>query len=205
MNNDRQFLKTMPEIVAWLNNHDIQHFILLEDADWGYKVNIDGPVYLRSKGLDFIPVKFNVVEGYFHCGFNDITNLDFCPEKVLGDFDCSETLITSLKGGPKIVAGDYRCSDNDITSLEGVAEFVGDDFIANCCQLNTLEFCPKELGGVFNIHDNPDLKEAQTISDFKEIQKIQQEILVNIEKEFLDSKISKPLALREVETEVHKI
>lgn len=201
-----QFLKTMPKIVAWLNKYEIKHFILLEDEKWGYKVNIDGTVNLASLNLDFIPVKFNIIEGSFICSGNLLKNLDFAPEKVFGDFNCNATKITSLKGAPKLVTGVFTCMKNNLKTLEGCPEKVGMEFICIGVGLTTLKFLPKSVGGLFFMSDNEKIKGCNLITDFQGVKKMQLEELTIKEKKFLQKNLSKPQPTSLLGTpEVYKI
>jgi len=71
--------------------------------------------------------------GDFNCSSNQLTSLEFCPEKVSGNFYCFNNQLTSLEFCPKEVGGNFYCFDNKLTSLE---------------------FCPKEVGGVFSCYNN---------------------------------------------------
>ena len=51
--------------------------------------DVDGDVDLSNMNLDKIPVKFNLVGGYFYCSNNNLTSLEGCPKEVGGDFYCS--------------------------------------------------------------------------------------------------------------------
>jgi hypothetical protein len=53
------------------------------------KVDVDGAVYIRSKNLTEIPVKFGRVKGEFSCSYNNLTTLKNCPDFISGSFYCS--------------------------------------------------------------------------------------------------------------------
>jgi len=52
-------------------------------------------------------MKFNRINGHFHCSTGQLTDLTNCPNIVERDFSCSYNKLTSLKGCPKIVNGDF--------------------------------------------------------------------------------------------------
>ena len=80
--------------------------------------NVPDGVYLSGKSLTEIPIKFNIVNGYFYCSYNQLTSLKYCPKVVQLDFDCSNNKLTSLKYSPKEVKGCFFCSYNQLTSYK---------------------------------------------------------------------------------------
>lgn len=174
MDKTNSFLKTKEEITDWLDKYEIKNYTLLENPEYGYVVNVKNNVILGGKNLNFIPVKFHEVEGYFHCHNNQLTTLEFCPISVEGSFSITANKLTSLKGCPTTV-GDFYCSDNQLTSLEFCPtqvvgafdcslnqltslEFspttIGSSFYCDNNQLTSLEFCPKTIGSNFYCQDN---------------------------------------------------
>jgi len=101
--------------------------------------------------LEFCPEK---VGGYFNCSYNKLTSLEFCPKEVGGDFWCSYNKLTSLEFCPKEVGGDFNCYNNQLTSLEFCPEKVGGNFRCSSNKLTSLEFCPKEVGDNFYCYNN---------------------------------------------------
>ncbi len=89
-----------------------------------YKINPDGSidvlgnVGLSSNELTELPLKFNIVEGFFLCNDNKITSLKNFPISVYGIY-CSNNKLTSLEGCPKEVGGNFYCYNNPLESLEG--------------------------------------------------------------------------------------
>lgn len=70
---------------------------------------IDGDIYLRNLWLTKL---FNLsdvlIDGYYDCSRNKLTNLIGAPHTIYGGFDCSETpLLNNLNGIPKTVKGDF--------------------------------------------------------------------------------------------------
>ena len=84
-------------------------------------ISVNGLVNLHNKHLEKLPLKFKEVSDDFYCSYNQLTNLEGCPEKVSGGFYCSGNQLTSLEGCPD--ARDIHCVNNKITSFEGIPEF----------------------------------------------------------------------------------
>jgi len=99
-----------------------------------YTINHDGSidvydnVYLWSRGLTKLPLKFNHVSGDFSCCYNKLTTLEGAPKSVGGNFWCYINNLTTLLGGPKSVGGAFNCSRNNLTTLEWSPKSVGYDF-----------------------------------------------------------------------------
>lgn len=73
---------------------------------------------------------------YIKAGYFSLTSLEGCPEVVENDFSCSSNNLKNLIHGPKKVTKNYWANSNNLTSLEGAPE----------------------SAGVFNIKDNPTLR-----------------------------------------------
>lgn len=158
------FLKTKEEIKQWLDIYDIKKHIINDDLT----VDVDGHVDLRYKNLTYIPIKFNIVNGYFTCSDNRLTSLKGAPEKVGGFFDCYYNRLTSLDGAPKKVSGDFYCHNNQLTSLQGVPEKVGGIFRCSDNPLISLEGAPKnKLKQI--VTDYPEFINILTTEDLLEI------------------------------------
>jgi hypothetical protein len=117
-------------------------------------IDVDGDVWLVSKELKKLPLKFGKVSGNFYCYDNQLTNLEGGPNRVSGEFDCSTNQLTSLLGGPKVVGGNFDCYNNNLTSLLGGPIEVGGNFWCGVNQLTTLIGGPKEVGRDFNCEKN---------------------------------------------------
>jgi hypothetical protein len=91
------FLKTKEEIKQWLDKYKIENYIINDDLT----VDVDGYVNLRYKNLTNIPIKFNVIMGYYSCAVNQLTNLQGAPKEIGGYFTCSYNQLTSLQFAPK--------------------------------------------------------------------------------------------------------
>lgn len=74
-------------------------------------------------------------------GISIVTSLEGAPKKVNGYFHCGGNELTSLEGAPKKVGGSFYCDNNKLTSLEGVPNEVGGNFD---CSYNSNLVLPKE-------------------------------------------------------------
>jgi len=88
-------------------------------------VDVNGDVYLYNKYLTELPLKFNKVTGSFDCRFNDLTNLEGCPNYVGWDFQCSYNKLTSLEDSPSYINRDFWFDNNALTTLEGYPKEIG--------------------------------------------------------------------------------
>jgi Leucine-rich repeat (LRR) protein len=89
-----------------------------------HSIDVDGNVYLWYKGLNEIPLKFNKVNGFFDCGFNNLISLEGSPREVTDYFNCDNNKLESLKGAPLIVK-ELHCNNNNLTSLEYLPDIKG--------------------------------------------------------------------------------
>ena len=110
--------------------------------------NVPKSVYLHNKNLTEIPIKFNIVQGNFHCSDNQLTSLKNSPKEVKGNFTCSDNQLTSLKYSPKIVKG-FFCSFNKLTSLKYLPKVVQGHFSCSENKLTSFKYAPKIVQGNF--------------------------------------------------------
>ena len=96
-------LKEKKEIEAWLNQHKIVNYTLIENKEYGYVVNVNDNVLLFKKKLKNIPVKFNEINGWFDCSSNELTSLEGSPEIVNDSFFSNHNQLKSIKYCPKII------------------------------------------------------------------------------------------------------
>jgi len=94
-----------------------------------YTINQDGSidanyVNLSSKGLSKLPLKFNKINGWFNCSWNNLTTLEGSPKEVNGDFYCHNNKLISFEYVPKIVRGGFDCDNNNIKTFEYFPSFV---------------------------------------------------------------------------------
>lgn len=119
------FLKRKPketdpkkiEIIKLCKQYGIENYTINDD----YSIDVDSNVELSYKSLTKIPVKFNIVNGYFACNGNFLENLENSPRRVMGNFFCINQYnnsLKSLKGAPEYVAYNFDCHDNvDLTDF----------------------------------------------------------------------------------------
>jgi len=153
-----KYLKVFKE----LEKLGIENYTFNDD----FSIDVDASVYLDSKRLTKLPIKFRNVRGYFSCDNNKLKSLEGCPETVGGDFYCSDNKLTSLEGSPETVVGYFYCDNNNLTSLLGSPKTVGGDFNCSYNNLTSLLGSPKTVGGDFNYSYN-NLKSLDGIGDVK--------------------------------------
>lgn len=117
----------------------------LPDGTWHVHGDLDvGDLNLTSlEGLNV-----SIVDGYFDCSINQLTNLEGSPKEVEGSFQCSYNNLTSLKGCPKVINGRFNCRDNQLKSLEGCPIEVKSSFY---CRENKKHFTHKEIRAVCKV------------------------------------------------------
>jgi hypothetical protein len=110
-------------------------------------VDVDDDVWLYNKGLKSIPLNFNIVNGYFDCGNNNLTSLKGCPIRVGDGFYCYSNKLTSLQHSPQYVESSYfSCRDNKIKSLQYCTELIRGNFYCYNNKLTSLEYHPTVYG-----------------------------------------------------------
>jgi hypothetical protein len=110
-------------------------------------VDVDGDVNLWDKKLESIPLNFNIVNGYFNCGWNYLTSLKGCPVRVGNYFYCYHNNLTSLQYSPQYMEnGDFSCGWNKIESLQYCTELIRSYFSCNNNKLTSLEYHPTVYG-----------------------------------------------------------
>jgi len=140
---DDQFFKTKKETERWLNEMSVINFHIQKNL----VVDVEQGISLIRKKLDYIPVQFGVVNGDFHCSYNQLTSLKGCPRIVKGGFSCANNKLTSLEFSPISVGYDYHCSNNQLTSLKGCPKTIESEFACSYNKLKTLEFGPELIKG----------------------------------------------------------
>jgi hypothetical protein len=97
--------------------YDIKNYTINTDGS----IDVDDDVYLRE--LPKLPLKFNKVNGWFDCSYNELT-LEGSPKEVNDNFNCHHNRLTSFEFAPKIIRGDFICTDNNIKTFEYFPSFV---------------------------------------------------------------------------------
>jgi hypothetical protein len=107
-----------------------------------------------GKELESIPLNFNIINGYFDCGYNYLTSLKGCPIRVGDGFYCYSNNLTSLEYSPQYVeSGNFSCGSNKIESLQYCTELIRGNFYCYNNKLTSLEYHPT-VYGEFDCCDN---------------------------------------------------
>ena len=104
--------------------YDIKNYTINTDGS----IDVDDDVYLRE--LPKLPLKFNKVNGWFDCSYNELTTLEGSPIEVNGSFYCHNNELTSFEFSPKIVRGGSDRDSNNIKTFEYFPSYVKEYF--NC-------------------------------------------------------------------------
>ncbi len=117
-------------------------------------VDVDGGVKFWNKRLESIPLNFNIVNGYFECGYNYLTSLKGCPVRVGNGFSCRNNDLTSLQYSPRFMEnGNFHCGWNKIESLQYCTELIRGRFYCDYNKLTSLQYHPTVYGKFF-CHSN---------------------------------------------------
>ena len=79
---------------------------------------------MRFKNLTKLPIRFNKVNGWLDCRYNQLTSLEGSPIEVNGSFWCNNNELTSFEFSPKIIRRDFYCDNNNIKSFEYFPSYV---------------------------------------------------------------------------------
>ena len=148
-NNSPNFPTTKAEVIKACNTYDIRYYTINDDLS----IDVDGDVYLTSINLEYLPLRFNYVSGYFSCSTNRLVSLKGCPRTVGGNFSCAYNELKTLEGCPQTVNGNFLCYFNELKSLEGCPQKVGGNFYCYDNKLKDLEHFP-EVNGIIAIEEN---------------------------------------------------
>ncbi len=162
----------LKEVRKWLEAKGIENYTISDDLH----VTVHGDVNLDGKLTEnTLPIKFDVIDGYFSITNNQLTTLEGSPQKVAKEFNCSNNKISSLFGapqivgdfncsknelkkdlsyGPKEVYGYYDCSNNRLTSIEGAPRSIVEYFNCSNNLIQTLQGGPKYVDGYFDCSQN---------------------------------------------------
>eukprot|EP00792_Barthelona_sp_PAP020_P000406 TRINITY_DN10638_c0_g1_i1.p1 TRINITY_DN10638_c0_g1~~TRINITY_DN10638_c0_g1_i1.p1 ORF type:complete len:346 (+),score=57.39 TRINITY_DN10638_c0_g1_i1:51-1088(+) len=165
-------LTDLGDIRKWLASKGVENYTISEDLN----VTVHGSVHLEGKidGKE-LPVKFDVVDGFFNIANNSLETLEGCPKKVAKDFNCSNNKLQNLFGapsivgdfdcsnnelknnlsyGPKEVYGFYNCSNNRLTSIDGAPRSIVEYFNCSNNLITSLKGGPKYVDGFFDCSQN---------------------------------------------------
>ena len=143
-------MQTIKDVEKWLEKHGIKSYSISGNLH----VNVNENVDLKNKiEEDFLPVKFEKINGYFDISDNNLISLEGCPKEVQKDFDCSNNNLTSLFGAPQSV-GDFDCSNNSISSLSYSPKEIDGFFNCSNNNLISIEGSPRTIKGYFKCSNN---------------------------------------------------
>ena len=120
-NNSPNFPTTRDEVIKVCKRYDIRNYTINDDLS----IDVDDDVYLNSRSLEYLPITFNYVSGYFFCNNNKLETLEGSPQTVDGVFYCNNNNLVSLKGSPQTVNGRFDCDNNKLRDLEYFPEVSG--------------------------------------------------------------------------------
>ena len=109
-------LTTKREIKNWLDEYKILNYTINEDLS----VDVKDDVRLDNRQLNYIPVKFNKIDGGFFCSYNQLTSTEFIPNYILKSFDISNNKFEKLNTFPKQINGSIFMDAN--RSLEDISK-----------------------------------------------------------------------------------
>jgi hypothetical protein len=148
--NSPNFPTTREEVIQVCEKCEIENYTINDDLS----IDVNGDVNLAYRRLEYFPLKFNYVSGYFGCPGNQLETLEGCPQRVSGDFDCPGNGLKSLEGCPQTVGGNFDCSTNYLQTLEGGPSIVGGYFSCSFNKLETLKGCPQTINHDFYCFEN---------------------------------------------------
>ena len=124
------------------------NLIALGNGEYKYEGNLT-VTHLGMSSLTEMPYNIVEVTGRFWCAYNNLTDLEGCPQKIGGTLACYDNKLTSLKGCAKKIGDSLVCDGNELTTLEGCPEEIHGDFWCHNNNLTSLEGAPKKVGGDF--------------------------------------------------------
>ena len=91
-------------------------------------VDYDGGIHIEN--IDDLTFKFDKVLGFFRASFFYMEDLKFMPKYVGGDFDISGNKLKSFKGCPEEVVGSFIAMGSyELESLEGLPKHIGGNLL----------------------------------------------------------------------------
>lgn len=151
-----KLLSKKPDIINWLDQYEVKNYHLIENQQYGFVVNVAGDVELYEKNLNFIAVKFNIIEEDFGCSVNSLTSLYGAPEIVNGSFNCEKNKLVSLEYSPQTVKDNFCAANNQLDTIKGVSRFIGYNLWLPQNQLKNIssQELPNYVGGSIFMKDN---------------------------------------------------
>jgi hypothetical protein len=159
--NSPNFPTTREEVIQVCEKCEIENYTINDDLS----IDVNGDVNLAYRRLEYFPLRFNYVGGYFQCSFNKLKSLEGCPQTVNESFFCYCNELKSLEGCPQTVGCGFDCFNNNLVSLESCPQTVSGDFSCGNNNLKSLKGCPQTVSGTFNCGDN----ELRDLEHFPEV------------------------------------
>lgn len=108
------FPSSKEEIHRLCKEYRIDYYHIKDDLT----IDVTDNVILSRYNLEYLPLNFNHVIGFFNCTNNNLISLKGAPKKVGGCFDCSNNKLKSLEYSPIEIGYDLSCMSNEIMSLK---------------------------------------------------------------------------------------
>jgi hypothetical protein len=148
--NSPNFPTTREGVIEVCEKYYIRNYTINDDLS----IDVDDDVVITYRGLEYLPLRFNHVSGYFDCSNNKLKSLEGGPQTVDGRFGCYNNKLKSLKGCPQTVGGNFSCAYNELKTLEGGPQTVDGNFMCYGNELVSLEGCPHTVNGDFMCSNN---------------------------------------------------
>ena len=123
-----KLFESFEDIKEFCRKYGITNYTINPDGS----IDVDDTVDLHNINLVKLPLKFNRVDGYFDCSWNNLKTLEGSPIEVNGNFSCYNNKLTSFEFSPKIIRGTFDCQYNNIKSFEYFPSFVKGYFYCDC-------------------------------------------------------------------------
>lgn len=136
-------LKNKNDILNWLNFYKISNYIIHPDMSVDVNDNVD----ISNKNLDFIPVNFNRIEGFFNCSHNNFSDLSSGPKIVIKTLACRFNKIKSLSNCHVQVGWAMDCEHNELTSLDAKGITINGNLYLTHNPLTSFESLNMDLKG----------------------------------------------------------
>jgi len=123
------FPTTREEVIEVCERYRIKNYTINDDLS----IDVNDNVRLCDEGLEYLPLKFNYVSGYFFCSDNELKTLEGCPQTVGGTFYCPNNELKDLENFPE-VSGNVYITENPVdllvyTFIKNANSFMIEDFI----------------------------------------------------------------------------
>jgi len=144
------FPSTKEGVIEVCEKYKIKNYTINNDLS----IDVDGNVIIGYTLLEYLPLRFNHVSGYFDCSGNRLKSLEGSPQTLDSGFYCTNNNLESLKGCPQTISDSFICYFNELKSLEGGPQKVNGSFDCSNNKLESLEGCTQTVSGSFYCYDN---------------------------------------------------